>query len=345
MARERVIGPEQQPEEEQFLVPLRPQTLDEYVGQPQIVESLRIAIEAAKQRGDALDHVLFHGPPGLGKTTLSHIIAHELGAKIATTSGPTMEKPGDLMPFLVNQESRDVLFIDEIHRLPRPVEEFVYSAMEDFTVNFTLDKGVYTKPLPFKLERFTLVGATTRAGMLTAPLRERFGIRLHLDFYNTEDLEHIARRSAKILDVPLDPEGATELARRSRGTPRIVNRLLSRARDYAQARADGHITRAVADAALQLEGIDAQGLDKLDRALLKTIIETYEGGPVGLQALAATLNEEVDTLEDMVEPFLLRLGFLARTPQGRRATPRAYEHLGYAPPRTAPQAQLRLLGE
>lgn len=328
--RERLLSGHQQEEDEQLVLSLRPKRLDECIGQRALIERLRIAITAARQRGEALDHVLFHGPPGLGKTTLAHIIAREMGSEISTTTGPTLERPGDLMGLLTNQQEGDVLFVDEIHRTPRAVEEFLYSAMEDFYVNFSLDKGAYVKPLKFSLPRFTLVGATTRAGALTAPLRERFGIQLHFDFYADEELAQIVTRSAEILGVEVEPDGASEIARRSRGTPRIANRLLNRVRDYAEVRADGRITQGVADDALRLEGVDGQGLDKLDRSFLGTIIGTYDGGPVGIEALGATLNEDSDTLVDMVEPFLLKIGFLARTQSGRRATKRAYEHLGVA---------------
>ena len=334
MTRDRLVTPDPHPDdhEQETLPVLRPKTLDECIGQSDLLQRLRIAIRAARQREEPLDHVLFYGPPGLGKTTMAHVIAREMDVEIITTAGPTLERPGDLMGLLTNLQRGDVLFVDEIHRLPRNVEEFLYSAMEDFYVNFALDKGAYVKPLKFQLQPFTLVGATTRPGALTAPLRERFGIRLHFDFYTVEDLRQIAQRTAGILGVPLDADGAMELARRSRGTPRIVNRLLRRVRDYAESERDGHITREVADAALRLEGVDGIGLDRLDRAVLKTIIETYDGGPVGIEALAATLNEEADTLVDMVEPFLLKIGFLARTQSGRCATRRAFEHLGYPVP-------------
>ncbi len=278
-------------------------------------------------------------------TTLGFIIAEELGRDISLTSGPSLERPADLMPFLINAKEGDIIFIDEIHRLPRIVEEFLYSAMEDWVVNFTLDKGLYSKPLPIRLSKFTLIGATTRPAILTRPLRDRFGIQQHLDFYNVEDLTTIARRSAKLLDTEMDLEGAKELARRSRGTPRIVNRLLRRVRDFAQVRADGTISHDVANDALKLEGIDALGLDRLDHAVLRVIKDVYNGGPVGKEALAATLNEETDTIEDVVEPYLLKIGFLARTPQGRRITRQAYEYLGETPPATAFQAQPSLWEE
>jgi holliday junction DNA helicase RuvB len=345
MTRERVVAPEATADETEFNWSLRPKSLDEYIGQINTVERLRIAIEAARARGESLDHLLFHGPPGLGKTTLSYIIAEELGREISMTSGPALERPADLMPFLVNAGDGDLIFIDEIHRLPRVVEEFLYSAMEDFIVNFTLDKGMYSKPLPFQLKRFTLVGATTRPAMLTRPLRDRFGIQQHLDFYAEEDLIKIARRSAHLLDTQIEVDGARELARRARGTPRIVNRLLRRVRDYALVRADGIITAPVAGEALRLEGIDELGLDRLDIGVLRVVKDTYNGGPVGIEALAATLNEETDTLVDVVEPYLLKIGFLARTPQGRRITRKAYEHLGEMPPASAITAQPSLLDE
>jgi len=333
MTRERMVGAEDaSPDETDFHWTLRPKDLSEYVGQMATVERLRIAIQAARARGEALDHILLHGPPGLGKTTLAYIVAEELGREIALTSGPALERPGDVMPFLVNAGEGDIIFIDEIHRLPRVVEEFLYSAMEDFIVNFTLDKGMYSKPLPFQLKHFTLIGATTRPAMLSRPMRDRFGIQQHLDFYSEEELVSIALRSSQLLETQIEDSGARELARRARGTPRIVNRLLRRVRDYAQVRADGVISDSVAHEALKLEGIDELGLDRLDEAVLRVIKDIYNGGPVGLSALAATLNEEVDTLEDVVEPYLLKIGFLARTPQGRRITRRAYEHLGEAPP-------------
>jgi len=307
---------------------LRPRTLSEYIGQTHVVESLSIALKAAKGRNEPLDHVLFHGPPGLGKTTLAHIIAAEMGVRIVHTSGPALEKGGDLISILTHLERGDVLFIDEMHRLPKIVEEFLYPAMEDFAVDVIFDRGMSARSYRSRLEHFTLVGATTRAGMLSAPLRERFGILREMEFYQVDELCKVVNRSALLLQVPIDEEGALEIARRSRGTPRIANRILRRVRDFAQVRAEGIITKAVTANALQLEGIDQQGLMNLDRKFLQTIIHFYKGGPVGLEAIAATLQEESDTLVDMVEPFLLKIGFLNRTSAGRKATERAYQHLG-----------------
>ncbi len=307
---------------------LRPKTLSEYIGQTQVVDSLAIALKAAQKRNEPLDHVLFHGPPGLGKTTLAHIIAAEMGSRIVHTSGPALEKGGDLISILTHLERGDVLFIDEMHRLPKIVEEFLYPAMEDFAVDVIFDRGMNARSYRSRLEHFTLVGATTRAGLLSAPLRERFGILREMEFYQVEELCRVVKRSASILQVPVDEGGAMEIARRSRGTPRIANRILRRVRDFAQVRAEGLITREVTDEALQLEGIDGQGLMSLDRKYLQTIIHFYKGGPVGLEAIAATLQEESDTLVDMVEPFLLKIGFLNRTSAGRKATERAYQHLG-----------------
>ncbi len=307
---------------------LRPGRLSEYIGQDKIVETLKIAIEAALQRKEPLDHVLFNGPPGLGKTTLAHIIANEMGTRIITSSGPALEKGGDLMGILTHMEKGDVFFIDEIHRIPKVVEEFLYPAMEDFAVDFIFDKGVHARTHRFRLEPFTLIGATTRAGLLSSPLRERFGITRDLDFYNEKDLVNIVKRSAAILDVAVEQDGAYEIARRARGTPRVANRLLKRVRDYAQVRADGKITKSVAMEALALEGIDEHGLGELDRKLLKTVIVNYKGGPVGIEALASTLQIETDVLLDVVEPFLLKSGFVIRTSQGRKATEKAYAHTG-----------------
>jgi Holliday junction DNA helicase RuvB len=310
---------------------LRPTILSEYIGQEKVVETLQIAIEAALQRNEPLEHILFNGPPGLGKTTLAHIIAKEMNAKIITSSGPALEKGGDLMGILTNIERGDVFFIDEIHRLPKVVEEFLYPAMEDYAVDFIFDKGVHARTHRFRLELFTLIGATTRAGLLSSPLRERFGIVRDLDFYEEKELVRIIKRSASILQVPVDEEGAFEIARRARGTPRVANRLLKRVRDYAQVRAQGSVTRAVAMEALALEGIDEHGLGEVDRKLLGTIIVNYKGGPAGIEALAATLQLETDVLIEVIEPYLLKTGFLTRTSQGRKASEKAYLHLGFTP--------------
>ncbi|MDE2860990.1 MAG: Holliday junction branch migration DNA helicase RuvB [Chloroflexota bacterium] len=336
MARERVIGeneqlpdPEETAESEEVLpLSLRPRSLREYVGQTQVVESLGIAIAAAKTRGEPLEHVLFHGPPGLGKTTLAHIVAREMGGDMVHTSGPALEKPLDIVGVLSNLGEGEVLFIDEIHRLPHTVEEYLYSAMEDFQVDFVTGKGAYARTLPFQLKRFTLIGATTRAGLLTPPLRDRFGMIYHLDFYSPEQLTEVVRRSSEILEVGIDRDGASEIASRSRGTPRVANRLLRRVRDYAQVKSGGHVDRDVADVALAREGVDENGLDRLDRLYLTTIAENYRGGPVGIDALAATVNEEVQTLVDVVEPFLLKEGFVLRTPGGRKIGEAAMTKLG-----------------
>jgi Holliday junction DNA helicase RuvB len=337
----RVMSRMALPEETQIERQLRPQRLDEYVGQRAAVESLRVSVEAARQRGEPLDHVLLSGPPGLGKTTLATILANEMGAAIVTTAGPSLERGGDLMGILTNLNERDVLFLDEIHRLPRVVEELLYPAMEDFTVNFIMDKGLNARTMRIPLRPFTLVGATTRPGMLSSPLRERFGIFHHLDFYSLEELQAIVRRSAAILAANVEPEGAQAIARRARGTPRIANRLLRRVRDYVQVKGDGVVTAAAAVDALDREGVDSAGLDRLDRRFLGAIIEQYAGGPVGLEAIAATINDEAETLAEVVEPFLLKIGFLVRTPNGRKATPPAYAHLGVAAP-AAPGGQGQL---
>lgn len=320
----------QEKETEEEILNLRPRTLTEYVGQDKVVETLRIAIEAALQRGESLEHILLNGPPGLGKTTLAHIIANEMQTKIITSSGPALEKGGDLMGLLTNMEKGDIFFIDEIHRIPKIVEEFLYPAMEDFAVDFIFDRGVHARTHRYRLEQFTLIGATTRAGLLSSPLRERFGIVRDLDFYEEKDLVRIVKRSAAILKIGIEEEGAFEVARRSRGTPRVANRLLKRVRDYAQVRAAGMITRAVAVAALTLEGIDDYGLSELDRKLLRTIILNYKGGPAGIEALAATLQLESDVLIEVVEPYLLKTGFLVRTSQGRKASEKAFDHLKIA---------------
>jgi Holliday junction DNA helicase RuvB len=335
MATERrVPGPGSQvPDvvEEQVIKSLRPQTLDECIGQSKVIDGLRISIQAAKERTEALDHVLLHGPPGLGKTTLANVVAYEMGAHIVTTSGPALERGGDLMGILTNLLPHDVLFIDEIHRLSRPIEELLYPAMEDFCVNFVIEKGAHARTLRYQLKPFTLVGATTRAGLLSSPLRERFGIFHHLDFFSVEDLVLVVKRSAGILGIPITEEGALAIAGRARGTPRIANRLLRRVRDYAQVRADGTINDRVAAEALAFEGVDERGLDALDRELLRAIALVYAGGPVGVEAVAATLNEEPQTLEEVVEPYLLKIGLLTRTPGGRKITEAAYEHLALSP--------------
>ncbi len=333
MSRVRIVSPDLiSKEEESFNRTLRPPTLEEYVGQKKVVEKLSIAIEAAQKRKEPLEHTLFYGPPGLGKTTLAYIIANAMDSKITTTSGPALERTGDLMGILTNLNEGDILFIDEIHRLPPNIEEFLYPAMEDFKVDFVVDKGMFAKTINVPLKKFTLVGATTRAGTLSAPLRNRFGLFFHLEFYSPDDLRQIVVRSARILSAKLDEGAAKEIARRARGTPRIANRLLRRVRDYADVRAGGSLTAAVAQDSLKLEGVDEMGLDDLDRNFLTTIIRMYNGGPVGVEALSASLNEEVDTLVDMVEPFLLQQGFISRTKSGRRANDAAYQHLKLATP-------------
>ncbi len=322
--REKLVTAQKEDVDGVVEISLRPKKITEFVGQESLKENLGIALQAAKKRKEPLEHLLLSGPPGLGKTTLAHIVAHEMNAKIVATSGPAIERAGDLIGILTNLEEGDILFIDEIHRLSKVVEEFVYPAMEDFKIDFVVDKGPYAKTIKFSLKHFTLIGATTRQGLLSAPLRDRFGVAFHLDFYEPGDLTQIIERSAKLLSIPIEKEAALELARRSRGTPRIANKLLRRVRDYAEVKSLGRITLEIVDKALLSQGIDKSGLDNLDRKVLKAIVEIYSGGPVGIESLAATLNEEVDTIVDVVEPFLLKSGFLKRTARGREATPLAY---------------------
>jgi Holliday junction DNA helicase RuvB len=324
------------PQEEAIERALRPKGLDEYVGQSKAREQLEIFIGAAKKRGEALDHVLLFGPPGLGKTTLSHIIAHELGVNLRQTSGPVLEKPKDLAAILTNLERNDVLFIDEIHRLSPVVEEILYPALEDYQIDIMIGEGPAARSIKLDLQPFTLVGATTRAGMLTNPLRDRFGIVARLEFYTPEELARIVRRSAGLLHAPIDDEGSHEIARRSRGTPRVANRLLRRVRDYADVKAQGHISKAIADKALAMLDVDPQGFDVMDRKLLEAVVHRFDGGPVGLDNVAAAIGEERDTIEDVIEPYLIQQGYLQRTPRGRIATLAAYRHLGVAPPKSAP---------
>jgi len=333
MTRERIVTPQPTTtEDEAFSWALRPRRLSEYIGQQKLVEKLSLSIQAANHRQEPLEHILFYGPAGLGKTTLAHIIANEMGTQLITTTGPSLTKPGDLMGILTNLRTGDVLFVDEIHRMNAAVEEFLYPAIEDFCVDFLVDSGPHSRLVKFKLERFTLIGATTRAGLLTAPLRDRFGMMHHLDFYPNEDLTAIVKRSAGLLQLKIDNDAAPEVARRSRGTPRIANRLLRRVRDFCQVKADGNVTSELARQALDLEGVDIIGLDDLDRNYLRIIIQHYGGGPVGIEALAATLNEEADTLEDVVEPYLLKIGFLQRTRKGRMVSNLGFAHLGFNMP-------------
>lgn len=326
---DNLLIPNLQNESEEIAeVSLRPKTLDEYIGQAKVKENMKIYIEAAKKRNEPLDHILLYGPPGLGKTTLASIISTEMNTNIRITSGPAIEKPGDLAALLTNLSPNDVLFIDEIHRLNRSVEEILYPALEDYNLDIIIGKGPSARSIRLDLPKFTLIGATTRAGSLTTPLRDRFGIVHRLELYNANELNTIVRRSAKILDVDIDKKGSMEIARRSRGTPRIANRLLKRVRDYAAVLGDGSITEKIAKIALEKLEIDELGLDNIDRKILKTIILSYSGGPVGIETLSSTIGEETETIEDVYEPYLLQMGFLSRTPRGRIATPKAYEHLG-----------------
>lgn len=320
------------PEEKKVEKALRPKALGEFSGQPKIVDNLKVFIEAAKQRGEALDHVLLHGPPGLGKTTLSYIIANELDAHIKLSSGPVLEKPGDLAGLLTSLEEGDVLFIDEIHRLNNVVEEYLYSAMEDYRIDIMIDSGPNARSIQLTLNPFTLIGATTRMGLLTAPMRARFGITCLLDYYDVKTLEKIIHRSADILEVPIDADGANEIARRSRGTPRIANALLRRIRDFAQIKGDGHIDREIARFGLEALNVDHSGLDEMDNRILSTIIEKFKGGPVGITTIATAVGEEAGTIEEVHEPFLIMEGYIQRTPRGREATEKAYRHLGVVPP-------------
>jgi len=324
-----VMGDNEDEKELTFEKSLRPQWIDQYIGQEETKKELSIYISAAKKREEALDHVLLYGPPGLGKTTLAMVIANEMQTTIRTTSGPAIDKPGDLVALLNDLEPGGILFIDEIHRLPRMIEEMLYSAMEDYYIDIIIGEGESAHPVHFPLPPFTLIGATTRAGLLSAPLRDRFGILSHMEYYSEDELDEVVKRSADVIGTKTEGHGSLEIARRSRGTPRIANRLLKRVRDYAEVEGEGIITKEMASKALNLLRVDKKGLDTIDQKLLKTMIETYNGGPVGLNTLSANIGEEMETIEDMVEPFLLKIGFIQRTPRGRVVSPKTYEHLGY----------------
>ncbi|MFQ5452626.1 MAG: Holliday junction branch migration DNA helicase RuvB [Candidatus Zixiibacteriota bacterium] len=341
MDRDRIItGNQIFSEEDNVQLSLRPKSLNEYIGQKELRDKIKVTLDAARGRKEPVEHILLYGPPGLGKTTLAHIIANEMDSKIFITSGPALHRSGDLMGIMTNLQEGDILFIDEIHRLSPAIEEFMYPAMEDFKVDFVVDKGAFAKVINVPLKQFTLVGATTRAGMLSAPLRDRFGLYYHIDFYSPDELRDIIIRSAKLLETQISPEASDIISLRSRGTPRIANRLLRRVRDYTDVKGDGVINPAISVKALDAEGIDSLGLDNLDRKLLKIVIEYYKGGPVGIEALAATLNEEVDTLVDMVEPYLLKIGFIQRTKRGRQTSEKAAKHLGITIPDTKQQRRL-----
>jgi Holliday junction DNA helicase RuvB len=328
--REKAIASQETEEDVILNISLRPSKLKDFIGQKGVVDNLKVSLEAARKRGEPVEHTLLSGPPGLGKTSLANIIAHEMGTRITTTSGPAISRPGDLVGILTNLEEGDILFIDEIHRLSRTVEEYIYPAMENYEIDVIMDKGPYAKTYKFNLKPFTLIGATTRAGLLTAPMRSRFGIFYHLEFYDIEDLMKIINRSARILNIPIEKAAAEEISRRSRGSPRVVNRLLRRVRDWVQVKRDGKITAEATEEALKSHGIDRMGLDNVDRKVISVIHESFGDGPVGIESIAATMNEESDTIVDIVEPFLLKIGFLKRTPRGRELTKSACEHMGFS---------------